>query len=79
MNFLRAQNDKFYWMKPEMKPPGASFYAWSRSRPKLIGAGVDPIWSEPESAPEPRIAGAGATQKSGGSAALSICTFCRKM
>ena len=34
------------------------------------GAGADPVWSEPESAPGPRTSGAGATQKSGGSATL---------
>ena len=39
------------------------FYAWSRSRPNLVGAGADPIWSEPESAPGPWTSGAGATKK----------------
>ena len=38
--------------------------------PFLPGAGADPIWSEPESAPGPRTSGAGAAQKSGGSATL---------
>ena len=40
--------------------------------PFLPGAGVDPIWSEPESAPGPRTskAKAGTAQKSGGSATL---------
>ena len=47
-------------MEPE--PPGAAFF--------LPGAGADPIWSEPESAPGPRTSGAGAAQKSGGSATL---------
>ena len=47
---------------------------WSRSRleaPFLPGA--DPIWLEPEPelAPGPRTSGAGAAQKSGGSATLS--------
>ena len=42
----------------------------SRSRLFLPGAGADPIWSEPESAPGPRTSGAGAAQKSGGSATL---------
>ena len=42
--------------------------AWSRLF--LPGAGADPIWSEPESAPGPRTSGAGAAQKSGGSATL---------
>ena len=36
----------------------------------MCGAGADPIWSEPESAPGPRNSGAGAAQKSGGSATL---------
>ena len=36
----------------------------------VYGAGADPIWSEPESAPKPRTSGAGAAQKSGGSATL---------
>ena len=45
---------------------------WSRSRLFLpgAGAGADPIWSEPESAPGPRTSGAGAAKKSGGSATL---------
>ena len=38
----------------------------------LLGAGADPIWSEPESAPGPRTSGAGAAQKSGGSATLGV-------
>ena len=33
---------------------------WSRSRLFLPGAGVDPIWSEPELAPGPQTSGAGA-------------------
>ena len=32
----------------------------------VYGAGADPIWSEPESAPGPQNSGAGAAQKSGG-------------
>ena len=40
--------------------------AWSRLF--LPGAEADPIWSEPESAPGPRTAGA--AKESGGSAAL---------
>ena len=48
--------------------------AWSRPFLSGAGAGVDPIGSEPESAPEPWAsraeAGAGAAQKSGGSATL---------
>ena len=39
--------------------------------PFLPGAGADPIWSEPESAPGPRTSVAGAAQKSVGSATLS--------
>ena len=38
--------------------------------PFLPGAGADPSRSEPESAPGPWRPGAGAAQKSGGSAAL---------
>ena len=51
----------------------APFFAWSRSRPNLVRAGADPIWSEPkpESAPGPRTSGAGAAQKSGCSATLT--------
>ena len=45
-----------------------SVSVWSRSRLFLPGAGADPIWSEPESAPGPRTSGA--AQKSGGSATL---------
>ena len=37
----------------------------------MYGAGADLIWSEPESAPEPRTSGAGAAQKRGGSATLT--------
>ena len=54
INFITAQNGKF----------------WSRSRPNLVGAGADPIWSEPESAPGPWTSGAGAAQKSAGSPTL---------
>ena len=43
---------------------------WSRSRLFLTGAVDDRIWSEPESAPVPQASGAGAAQKSGGSATL---------
>ena len=42
--------------------------AWSRLF--LPGAGADPIWSEPESAPGPWTSGAGAAQKRGGSTTL---------
>ena len=42
--------------------------AWSRLF--LPGAGADPSRSEPESAPGPWPSGAGAAQKSGGSATL---------
>ena len=42
--------------------------AWSRLF--LPGAGADPSRSEPESAPGPWQSGAGAAQKSGGSAIL---------
>ena len=53
--------------------------AWSRLF--LPGAGADPSRSEPESAPGPWRPGAGAAQKSGGSATLSIgytepCYYC---
>ena len=41
--------------------------AWSRL---FLQAGADPIWSEPESALEPRTSGAGAALKSGGSVTL---------
>ena len=50
-------------MEPE--PPGAAFL--------LPRAGAIPIWSEPESAPGHRTPGAGAAQKSGGSATLLNC------
>ena len=45
--------------------------AWSRLF--LPGAGADPIWSEPESAPGPRTSGvgAGAAKKNGGFAPLT--------
>ena len=43
--------------------------AWSRLF--LPGAGADPSRSEPESAPGPWPPGAGAAQKSGGSATLA--------
>ena len=45
-----------------------NFSAMSRSLSHLFltGAGADPIWSEPESAPGPQNSGAGAAQKSGG-------------
>ena len=45
-----------------------NFSVWSRSR--LFLPGADPSRSEPESAPGPRPSGAGAAQKSGGSATL---------
>ena len=47
-------------MEPE--PPGAASF--------LPGAGADPSRSEPELAPGPWPSGAGAAQKSGGSATL---------
>ena len=51
--------------------------------PEPPGAGADPSRSEPESAPGPWQPGAGAAQKSGGSATLYsthmyICTVCVK-
>ena len=53
----------------EPKPPGAAFF--------LPGAraGADPSRLEPESAPGPWPPGAGAAQKSGGSATLSTGPF----
>ena len=45
---------------------------WSLSRLFLPGAGADPIWSE--STPGPRTPGAGAAQKSGGSATLDVAS-----
>ena len=38
----------------------------------LPGAGADPIWSEPKSAPGPLTSGVGDAQKSGGSATLFL-------
>ena len=61
INFLKAQNKKCLCMEPE--PHGTAFY--------LPGAGADPIWLEPESAPGPRTSGA--AQKSGCSATLREC------
>ena len=52
-----------------------NFSVLSRSRlepPFLPGAGADPSRSEPESDPGPWRPGAGAAQKSGGSATLVI-------
>ena len=49
--------------------------AWSRLF--LPGAGADPSRSEPESAPGPWQPGAGAAQKSGGSATLPVSTVFR--
>ena len=46
--------------------------AWSRLFLPGAGAGADPSRSEPESAPGPWRPGAGAAQKSGGSATLAI-------
>ena len=57
---------KFHFLRAQMK----TVSVWSRSRLFLPGAGADPIWPEPESAPGPWTSGAGATQKSGGSATL---------
>ena len=49
-----------------------NFSVWSRSWSRLFLPGADPSRSEPESAPGPWPpgAGAGAAQKSGGSATL---------
>ena len=49
-----------------------NFSVWSRSRLFNPGAGADPsrLEPEPESAPGPWQTGAGAAQKSGGSATL---------
>ncbi len=51
-----------------------NFSVWSRSRSRLFlpGAGADLSRSEPESAPGPWPSGAGAAQKSGGSATLVV-------
>ena len=43
--------------------------------PEPPGAGADPSRSEPESAPGPWPPGAGAAQKSGGSATLVLGTM----
>ena len=43
--------------------------------PEPPGAGADPSRSEPESAPGPWPPGAGAAQKSGGSATLPIIHY----
>ena len=51
-------------MESEPEPPGAAFF--------LSGAGADPIWSEPESAPGPRTSGAGAAKNRGGSVTLIV-------
>ena len=40
--------------------------------PEPPGAGADPIWSKPESAPGPRTSGVGAAQRSGGSGTLPV-------
>ena len=50
------------WSQSRLEPP---FFAWSRSRSNLVGAGANPIWSELESAPRPWTFGAGASQKKG--------------
>ena len=65
-HFLKAQNEKIL-----VYGAGA---AWSRLF--LPGAGADPSRSErePESAPGPWRPGAGAVQKSGGSATLPLPT-----
>ena len=47
-----------------------SVWSWSWSRLFLPGVGSDPSRLEPESAPGPWTSGAGAAQKSGGSATL---------
>ena len=44
--------------------------AWSR--PFLPGAGVDPIWREPETPLGPRTPGARAAEQSGSSATLAV-------
>ena len=41
----------------------------------VVGAVADPMRSEPESAPGPRTPGAGAAQKSSGSATLPIANY----
>ena len=52
----------------------AAFFCLEPEPPFFLpGAGADPIWSEPESAPGHRTSRAGATQKSGGSATLHTC------
>ena len=61
IHFLRAQNGILVY--------GAGA-AWSRLFYR--GAGADPSRSEPESAPGHWLSGAGAAQKSGGSATL-VC------
>ena len=63
IHFLRAQNEKIL-----VYGAGA---AWSRLF--LPGAGADPSRSEPESALGLWPPGAGAAQKSGGSATLDCC------
>ena len=68
IHFLRAQNEKIL-----VYGAGA---AWSRLF--LPGAGADPSRSEPESAPGPWRPGAGAAQKSGGSATLALSSFLEK-
>ena len=49
--------------------------AWSRLF--MPGAGADPIYSEPESAPGTQTSGAGAAKKNGGSATLVMKQGCR--
>ena len=53
-----------------------NFNVWSRSRLFLPGAGADPIQSGSESALGPQTSGAGAAQKSGGSATPPLSLFC---
>ena len=52
---------------------------WSRLELTLLpGAGADPIWSEPESAPGPQTSRARAAHKSGGSATLVSILQCSR-
>ena len=62
IHFLRAQNEKILVYGAGAGAPWSPHF--------LPGAGADPSRSEPESAPGPWRPGAGAAQKSGGSATL---------
>ena len=69
LSSVAEPGQQFVWLLPlSVAEPEPPFFAWSRSRLFLPGAGANPIWSEPESAPGPRTTGA--AQKSGGSATL---------